>query len=95
MKIIRYSFFVFVAWLSLSGCTDSQTQTAIVIKNCTGSYLRFEDNDFKICNPEIIESYQRGEGITVKIRYNDQCSYDFECYLHFPFEGSVEILEIE
>lgn len=95
MRIISYSFVVLVAWLSLSGCTDSQTQTAIVKKNCTGSYLRFEDNDFKICNPEIIGSYQGGEIVTVTIRYNDQCSYDFACYLHHPFKGWVEILEIE
>lgn len=95
MRIIRYSFFVFVAWLSLSGCTDSQTQTAIVIKNCTGSYLRFEDNDFKICNQEIIESYQEDEVITANLRHIDHCSYDYACNLYYPFEGWVEILEIE
>ncbi len=95
MRIIRYSFFALVAWLSISGCTDSQKQTAIVIKNCTGSYLRFQENDFKICNPEIIESQQEGEVITVKLRYIDQCTDDYACNLHYPFEGWVEILEIE
>ena len=95
MQIIRYSFFVVVAWLSLSGCKDSQTQTAIVIKNCTGSYLRFEDNDFKICNPDIMASHPEGEVVIVRLRYNDQCSDDFACNLHYPFEGWVEVLEIE
>lgn len=95
MRIIHYTFVVLVAWLSLSGCTDSQSQIATVKKNCTGSYLRFEDNEFKICNPEIIETYQGGEIITVTIQYNDQCSYDFACNLEYPFEGWVEILEIE
>lgn len=37
MQVKQYSFFALVAWLSLSGCTDSQTQTAIVIRNCTGA----------------------------------------------------------
>lgn len=95
MKIIGYLLFVLVAWLSLSGCTDSQTQTATVFKNCTGSYLRFEDNDFKVCNQEIIESYQKGEVITVSLRHIDQCSYDYACNLYYPFEGWVEVLEIE
>lgn len=95
MKIIQYSFFVLFAWLSISGCTDSHTQTAIVIKNCTGNYLRYEDNDFKICNQDIIASHPEGDVVIVSIRYNDQCSDDFACNLHYPFAGWVEILEIE
>ena len=94
MKHILLSIVVVVAYLGLSGCTDSQTQSGTVIKNCTGSYLRFDDNVYKLCNPEIIESYPGGEIITVVLRY-DQCTFDFECYLHFPFEEWIEILEIE
>ena len=44
-----------VVSLLLISCEKERTEKVTVIKDCTGSYLRFDGKDYLICNREKIQ----------------------------------------
>lgn len=45
--------------LALAGCRK-KTETVTVVKDCTGTYLRFNNRDHPVCNYEALEDVASG-----------------------------------
>lgn len=87
MKLLTLFFFIFF----LLSCTKEDDM--IVIKDCTGTYLRKNDKDFKVCNEELLDKYEDEQVITVSYkRADEECEKEgFVCELYHKFEHYIEI----
>ena len=68
-----------------------------VIKDCTGSYIRFNGNDYHICNVEIVESYDNGTEVKAFFKKKDDCpdSDEIVCEMLHNNEGWINVTKIE
>lgn len=87
-------FCILISVLLTFGCADSIHHNALVIHDCTGTYLRYEDRDDKVSNPELLESVESNTIIDVKVIYLKDYSIDFACLLWHDFDRWVEIEEV-
>ncbi len=73
----RLLFLVGIFSIILLSCSDDIEGEMIVIKDCTGSYLRFNDKDYRICNFEIVDDFEDGTEVKASFTEIESCSaYD-------------------
>jgi hypothetical protein len=70
--------------------------TMTVIKDCTGSYLRYEEKDYKVCNAIKLDGYQTNDEIRASFLKEVKCTTDqaFICQMYHAHEGFIEIIQI-
>ena len=84
--------------IAFSSCSEINNRNMTVIKDCTGSYLRFNNKDYHICNFEIVDEF--GDETEVKASFNkiETCS-NLEgiavCEMYHKNEGLINVTEIE
>ena len=67
-----------------------------VIKDCTGTYLRKNNKDFKVCNKEVLDEFDENVTVTVTYIKLEDCNEEgFLCELYHEYEGFIEVKEIE
>lgn len=88
-----------VLLLFLFSCEKEHTEKVKVIKDCTGSYLRFENKDYHICNPEKAESFADGTVVTATFKEIKNCTGSAKdaivCMMLHKNEGWIEIEKIQ
>ena len=69
----------------------------VVIKDCTGSYLRFNEKDYHICNAEVVENYNDGTEVKASFEKINNCSDSDEvvCEMLHHNEGWVNVTKIK
>jgi hypothetical protein len=81
-----------------TGCEDEIAKGMAIVRDCTGTYLRQDNNDFKVCNPEKIESYADGQIIQATFSNAKECENssvdDYICNLYHPFEEVIVIKNV-
>ncbi len=55
-------------------CSENIEGEMTVIKDCTGSYLRFNDKDYHICNFEIVFNIKDGTEVKASFVKVESCS---------------------
>ena len=85
--------------LILSGCSKEDFQNAIVVRDCTGTYLRVTDKDYRVCNLDKVASFPDGAEVTAKFKTidGDDCDalHDFWCAMFHASEGMIKIEKIK
>ena len=65
------------------------------IKDCTGSYLRMDGNDYKICNTENTASYEHNDVIYASIQKVKECTATstdiMTCKMYHAFVATIEV----
>lgn len=79
----------------LLSCTKQADM--IVIKDCTGTYLRKNDKDFKVCNEELLNEYEDEQVVTITYtRVDGGCKPEgFVCELYHQFEYYIEVETVQ
>jgi hypothetical protein len=91
MKNLIFGLFI----LSLASCANVEEINAVVIKDCSGTYLRQNNVDFLVCNTEDFEMYEGGERINVKFKDIYQCKdTTTKCIWYHPYAKSVKVKKI-
>jgi hypothetical protein len=54
-----------VSFIAISSCKKRNTQAAIVIHDCMGQYLRFDNKDHPICNTKMVDKFATGTVVQV------------------------------
>lgn len=97
-KIIPFSLvMLIVLTLSMTSCTKHATR-AVVLKDCTGTYLRIHNKDYNVCNFELIQSYPEGTELNVFFQKIDECNPlgdPIICEMYHKTEGIIEITKIK
>ena len=91
MIFLRYikSFFILTAIVctSLASCKKTGG-TMIVIKDCTGQYLRFNELDYRICNTDCVSGFDSGTVVDAKFKEADSRCKDRDeahCMMVHPY----------
>jgi exopolysaccharide biosynthesis protein len=97
MKKIQIILIMFAIVFSLSSCEKLTNVEVTVIKDCTGSYLRYEGKDFHICNYETVKNIENETIIKASFKKVEKCNSDTlaVCMMYHENEGWIEVLEIK
>jgi hypothetical protein len=93
-------FFLFPLFLILlfSSCQKITHDPMTVERDCIGTYLRYNQKDYHVCNPEKLNGLQ--DGLAVKATYKkiDDCDASktwVVCDMIHENKGWIEILKVE
>lgn len=82
-----------------SSCKKEINQTATVIRDCTGTYLRLNNKDYQVCNLEKVSSFSAGTTVTATFKKLEECNGSANtaaiCYMLHENEGWIEIVKIK
>jgi hypothetical protein len=85
-----------VAFTTFISCSKMNNKNVTVIKDCTGSYLRFNDEDYQICNIEIVANYDNGSKVESSFKKIDNCELNYVvCLMAHKSEGLINVTKIE
>ena len=78
-------------------CSKVNIKNMVDVIDCTGSYLRFNDKDYHICNIEIVENYGHGTEVEASFKKIDNCpdSDEVVCEMLHHNEGWIKVTKIE
>lgn len=95
---ITFSLICFISLL-FSSCEKQRNEPVLVIRDCSGTYLRFEGKDYQVCNTEKTDKFAGGTAVTATFKRTDKCNNpDFEaaiCFLLHVNEGFIEVTKIK
>lgn len=95
MKILRPILFAFGLALLLSSCYKRNI-FGIVHRNCTGTYIKFDERFYRVGNKDILQDFQSGEMVEVSFRTCNDCFDEDEiiCMMAMEYESVIEILSV-
>ncbi len=80
--------------LLVFSCKKVKQEKMTVIRDCTGTYLRFDGKDYHVCNLEKLETFPDNAAVTASFRKVDSCTDNAACLMFHENEGWVEITDI-
>jgi hypothetical protein len=90
--------FLTIILLGAAFCKKRMHETMTVIKDCSGTYLRLDNKDYHVCNPEALVNFPNGTTVKASFEKLKSCtSLDNEiiCELYHINEGWVKVKKIE
>lgn len=94
---IKMAFLVIIT--SASSCKKESYSNATVIKNCTGTYLRVLDKEYKVCNSKKIANFEDQQKVLANFSLTKECkSENFLggiCSMAYPFDGLINVIDIK
>jgi len=98
INIIAFGALLTICCLTIS-CKKERNIEATIITDCTGTYLRINNKDYKVCNLEKTGNYINGQTVEVTFKKMDVCdgsgNFQVVCYLNHPFETWVQVIKIK
>lgn len=90
---------LFLFTTMFTSCKKEGNQTVTVVRDCTGTYLRWDGKDYQVCNLEKVYPFSDGATVTAtfkKLKVCDGSAIDaVVCeMLHFN-EGWIEVEKIK
>jgi hypothetical protein len=96
MQIKKLILLSTVFILIFSSCKKVRNERMTVIKDCTGTYLRFNKKDYCVCNKEMTAAFADGTEVTATFKKIKTCSDDgIVCLTVHPYESYIEIEKIK
>ena len=77
---------------------QAHTAEVIIVRNCTGTYIRFKEQDYKVCNQELIVKLKSDAKVNVTFEDSNRCKLPKDmaiCSMYHPFISSVNIIAIK
>jgi hypothetical protein len=97
-RILTLGAILTVCTLTIS-CKKERNIEATIITDCTGTYLRINSKDYKVCNLEKTENFTHGQTIEVTFKKLEDCNgsgnLQSVCYLYHQFDSWAEIIKIK
>jgi hypothetical protein len=71
--------------LCFVSCKKKTRGSMMVIKSCEGTYVRFNDLDYTICNEYSLNTYENGSMVNATIVRDDKCeNVNIHCAVVHP-----------
>ena len=94
MKLINLLFIITLT-ATLFSCDKEKNQSATIIRDCTGTYLRIDSKDYLVCNIEKTNEFEENDSVVVTYRAINDCSSNGAvCLLYHKNEGPVKVYKI-
>ena len=79
-------------------CKKELPDNAILLRDCTGTYLRLKNTDYKICNLKKVAVYESGTTVSVSFKEIPECNGEgnflITCYMLHSFDSWIEVEKI-
>ncbi len=98
MKLVKLLFSASITAVLWSCAAGGASKTAIVTRDCTGTYLRVDSKDWLVCNAEILSKHKDGAVVTAKFIKTDQCPEFADkifCMMYHENEGLIRITDLK
>lgn len=78
-------------------CNKVQERQMMVVRDCTGTYLRLDQKDYQVCNTSETNIFPTGTLVKASFKSIAGCSQapKFVCELYHPSDGWIKIVHIE
>lgn len=91
--LVGFSFLLFSCEKNIS------TEKVTVVKDCTGTYIRYQEKDYQVCNISKLSPYTDGQLIKVSFNKINSCSNPdvtgaIICMMYHENEGWVDITSV-
>jgi len=87
-----------LVWLVICSCQKAKNKSVILVQDCTGTYLRLDSKDFKVCNLEKTEGFTNGTSVIASYRKIKDCNGSAKnvttCKMYHKNEGWIEVQKI-
>lgn len=95
-QAVIISIFTTILLTILISCSKVNNESMTVIKDCTGSYLRFNAKDYQVCNIEIVADFENGAKVEASFEKIDECENNWiVCYMLHENEGWINVIKVE
>ncbi|MES2398151.1 MAG: hypothetical protein V4549_19205 [Bacteroidota bacterium] len=84
-----------ITLLTLVACKKVKNETMTVVRDCTGTYLRFNEKDYNVCNLEKVSSFPDGVSVTATFRKIKNCTSRAVCLIFHKNEGWIHVEKIK
>ena len=84
--------------LLLISCRKEKVDNATVIKNCTGTYLQIDGDNYQVCNDTKLDAYKQGDLVDASFKHINDCDAlagHTICHMAFPSEGWIEVRRVK
>jgi uncharacterized ubiquitin-like protein YukD len=92
------SLFIAVSALTIfSSCSSVSGIQAVVVRDCTGTYIRLNDKDQLVCNSEKLKDYKDGDTVRVRLKKTTYCNElkdEAVCLMYHEHDGMVRVIEV-
>ncbi len=96
---IPKTLFVLFLTILLAGCKKEINKIVTVVRDCTGTYLRFDGKDYQVCNLEKVSSFSDGSIVTATFKSINVCNGPAKdsvvCLMIHHNEGWIEVEKIK
>lgn len=74
--MIKSALYVFIAisLFALPACNKIKNQTTTVVRDCTGTYIRYEGIDYRVCNLEKVAPFADGATVKTSFKKLKECN---------------------
>lgn len=75
----------------------SYTSEVKIVRNCSGTYIQYNGQDYKVCNEEILDAFENESQIKLTFKDSSPCKIPKDvaiCMMYHPHLGNVEITSI-
>jgi hypothetical protein len=92
-------FLLVTLFFSLVSCKKERNASAVVLRNCTGTYLQSESKNYRVCNIEKLSPYADGDKVTATFKKTKDCNGSAKdqivCAMVFEFESWIDVEKIK
>lgn len=104
MKSLFLAAFILLSLVNITGCKKTEKNychglaeysgNMQVIKDCTGTYLRYNQKDYLVCNNSTLSGYSSGTRISAAFNKIAACGTPAQgiCNMYHPYEGYAQIV---
>lgn len=75
----------------------TNTPEVDIIRNCTGTYIRFNKQDYKVCNQEVLIDFENNKKVNLTFRDSYPCKIPKDtaiCTMYHPFISAVTVTKV-
>jgi len=90
---------IFAALLFSCASVNNSKQSGTIVRDCTGTYLRIgENNDYLICNSDLLNDKKDGEKVSLVFVHSKDCPErdgKIMCMMYHENKGMIRVKSIK
>lgn len=90
---------IFSTFLFSCATVHDRLNTGIIVRDCTGTYLRVAKNeDYLVCNSDILAFKKDGEKVSFVFDYTKECKEkdgEIRCMMYHENKGMIRIKNVK
>lgn len=94
---MRKLLFLSLFTLVLTACGSVSGVNAVIVRDCTGTYVRVAEKDYLVCNIELLDKVDTGDTVRVRFQPIEKCARldtTIVCMMYHPNEGKVQLKKV-